>query len=81
MRCFELENCLKIVKAIDSLAIMEIREMKNKKNQITVLIMTLLMMLMMTSAVFADSWTDHDRISVQTGEAVYIEPANIPVLN
>ncbi len=46
--------------------------MKNKKNQITVLIMTLLMMLMMTSAVFATNWTDHERISVQTGEPVYV---------
>ena len=47
--------------------------MKNKKNQIMVLIMTLLMMLMMTSAVFATNWTDHERISVQTGEPVYVE--------
>lgn len=46
--------------------------MKNKKNGIIVLLMTLMMMLMMSSAVFATSWTYQDRISVQTGEPVYI---------
>lgn len=46
--------------------------MKNKKNGIIVLLMTLMMVLMMSSAVFATSWTYQDRISVQTGEPVYI---------
>ena len=47
--------------------------MKNKNNGIIVMFMTLMMVLMMSSAVFATTWTDHDRISVQTGEPVYVE--------
>ena len=46
--------------------------MKNKNNGIIVLAMTLVMVFMMSSAVFATSWTYQDRITVQTGEPVYI---------
>ena len=46
--------------------------MKNKNNGIIVMFMALMMVLMMSSAVFATSWTYQDRISVQTGEPVYI---------
>ena len=47
--------------------------MKNKNNGIIVMFMALMMVLVMSSAVFATTWTDHDRISVQTGEPVYVE--------
>ena len=46
--------------------------MKNKNSGIIVMLLTLVMVFMMSSAVFALSWTDHDRISVQTGEPVYV---------
>ena len=46
--------------------------MKNSKKMAVIMAMTLVMMLMMTTAVFATDWTDHERISVQTGESPYI---------
>lgn len=58
--------------------------MKKRNKGIIALAMTFVMMFMMSSAVFADSWTYQDRISVQTGEPVHIvwnaSPANTGTL-
>ena len=47
--------------------------MKKRFNKIIIIMMALAMLLLMSATVFADSWTDHERISVQTGEPVYVE--------
>ena len=44
--------------------------MKKRFNKIIIIMMALAMLLLMSATVFADSWTDHERISVQTGEPV-----------
>jgi len=47
--------------------------MKKTVIAMCVTLMTLIMILVMPAAIFADSWTDHERVSVQTGEPVYVE--------
>lgn len=47
--------------------------MKKRFSKIIIIMMALAMLLLMSATVFADTWTYQDRISVQTGEPLYIE--------